>query len=355
MKHLFGLKVIVLILATSNLVIAQDDPARQSSNLPTMIGPRKVSDGIKVSGFLKVEGIENLSEPPTFLVSIIVNGRLLERREVKNKGAFFFNGIPFGSDAVLLVESGNVEIKRISNFISAMAPISRNQSTIMNNEVRQDITILWLELQKVKSLPGVVNANNFYQRSEENQKLFDKATEISQNKKKDEAISLYKKIVEKDEKDFVAWTELGTLYFVSEKYNEAEKCYKKSLELKPSFVLTQLNLGKLYLAQKQPEKAIEVLDQALIKEPTSADLNHFLGEAYLQVKKGSKAVVYLNEAIKLAPYQKAELHLRLAALYNGANLKDRAAMEYKLFLQKVPDYADKKSLEKYIADNLPKP
>lgn len=350
MGKVVGLIGIFFIFATSNLIIAQDDPARQTSNLPTMIGPRRASDGIKVSGFLKIEGVENLSESPVFMVSMIVNGRLLERREVKNKGAFAFKGIPFGSDAVLLVESGNVEIKRISNFISAMATIG---GQVMNNEVRQDITILWLELQKARNLPGVINAKDFYQRSEENQKLFEKAVVASNNKKKDESIALFKQLLEKDEKDFVAWTELGTVYFIIEKYNEAEKCYKKSMEVNSTFILTQLNLGKLYLAQKQPEKAVEILDKAIAIEPASPDLNHYLGEAYLQVKKGSKAVGYLNEAIRLAPLEKAELHLRLAALYNAANLKDRAAAEYKKFLEKVPNYSDKKALEKYIAENQP--
>ena len=83
MNKLAGLSIICAILAAFNSIAAQDDPARQTSNLPMMIGPRKVSDGIKVSGFLRVEGLENLSESPTFLVSMMVNGRLLERREIK--------------------------------------------------------------------------------------------------------------------------------------------------------------------------------------------------------------------------------------------------------------------------------
>ncbi len=354
MNKLAGLSIIIVILAAFNSITAQDDPARQTSNLPTMIGPRKASDGIKVSGFLKVEGIENLSESPTFLVSMMVNGRLLERREVKDRGSFTFSGIPFGSDAVLLVESGNLEIKRISNFISAIAPVKGSQDIVMNNEARQDITISWLELRKVKNVTGVIDAKIFYQRSEENQKLFDKATAVSQNKKKDEAISLFKQIVQTDEKDFVTWTELGTIYFIGGKFTEAEAAYRKSIEQNSTFILSQLNLGKLYLAQKKPEQAVEILIKAIILEPTSPDLNHYLGEAYLQVKKGSKAVIYLNEAIRLAPLEKAELHLRLAALYNAANLKDRAAIEYKNFLTKVPNYADKKILEKYIKENLPK-
>lgn len=348
----FGVFLLFGLFALS--AFAQDDPARQTSNLPTMIGPRKVSDGIKVTGFLKVEGIENLSQSPVFMVSMVVNGRLLERREVKHGGAFLFNNVPFGSDAVLLVETGNVEIKRISNFTSGMAAVRGTQNMMMNNEVKQDISILWLELQRAKEVLGIINAKDFYQRSEENQKLYEKAVAASKNKKKDEAIALFKQIVEKDEKDFVSWTELGTLYFIAEKYGDAEKAYKKSLEINPSFILTQLNLGRLYLAQKQPEKAIELLEKAVVAEPTSPDLNHYLGEAYLQVKKGSKAVVYLNEAIRLAPVEKAELHLRLAALYNAANLKDRAAFEYKKFLEKVPNHPDKKSLEKYIAENQPK-
>ena len=47
----------------------------------------------------------------------------------------------------------------------------------------------------------------------------------------------------------------------------------------------------------------------------------------------------------------AEVHLRLALLYNGAGMKDKAAVEYEEFLRKRPDCADRKKLEKYIAEN----
>jgi Tfp pilus assembly protein PilF len=83
-------------------------------------------------------------------------------------------------------------------------------------------------------------------------------------------------------------------------------------------------------------------------------VNHYLGEAYLQSKKGSKAVIYLNEAIRLEPVEKAEIHLRLAALYNAAGAKPLASKEYKMFLDKVPSYKDKAALEKYISENPPK-
>jgi hypothetical protein len=71
----------------------------------------------------------------------------------------------------------------------------------------------------------------------------------------------------------------------------------------------------------------------------------------LQIKKGSKAVGYLYEAIRLDPQGKADVHLRIAALYHGAGLKQKAAVEYEQFLVKRPDYPEKKKLQQYVADN----
>jgi tetratricopeptide (TPR) repeat protein len=85
--------------------------------------------------------------------------------------------------------------------------------------------------------------------------------------------------------------------------------------------------------------------------PQSAEANYLLGEAYLQVKKGSKAVAYFGEALKLDPVGMTNAHLRLAALYDAAGLKDRAAAEYEEFLKKQPDYPDRKKLEQYISAN----
>jgi tetratricopeptide (TPR) repeat protein len=100
--------------------------------------------------------------------------------------------------------------------------------------------------------------------------------------------------------------------------------------------------------QKKFDAAIEPLTEAVKSLPASADANYLLGEAYLQIKKGSKAVPYLTEAAKLG---KTDAHLRLALLYNGAGMKDKAAVEYEQFLKKNPDYKDRKALEQYISEN----
>jgi tetratricopeptide (TPR) repeat protein len=124
--------------------------------------------------------------------------------------------------------------------------------------------------------------------------------------------------------------------------------------VRPKFFLALINLGRLRLMQSNFEGAISVLSEAVVTKPTSAEANYYLGEAYLQIKKGSKAVTYLYEALKLDPIGKAEAHLRLAVLYNGAGMKDKAAAEYEQFLKKKPDYPDHKKLEQYIGANKSK-
>jgi tetratricopeptide (TPR) repeat protein len=71
----------------------------------------------------------------------------------------------------------------------------------------------------------------------------------------------------------------------------------------------------------------------------------------LKLKRGSVAVDYLNEALRLDPRGMAEVHLQLAALYDGAGLRDKAAAEYEQFLKKRPEYSDRKKLQRYIAEN----
>ncbi|HMT07012.1 MAG TPA: tetratricopeptide repeat protein, partial [Pyrinomonadaceae bacterium] len=178
-----------------------------------------------------------------------------------------------------------------------------------------------------------------------------KALEAVRSGKEADAIKMFDKVLAADPKDYEAWTELGNIYFRKGSTDNAEAAYFKAIELKRDYFLALLNLGKLYFGAKRFDDAILVLSNATKANSESADAYHFLGESYLAVKKGSLAVPAMNNAIKLAPTEKAELHLRLASLYDAANLKKRAADEYKLFLEKKPDHPDKAKYEKYIAEN----
>ena len=344
---IFSFILMTLLLLPGQMEIyAQDDEARQQSGLPTFIGNRpdpNPAPGARatITGTLQVQGLTDEATAPIFTVAILSNGTLINRQKVKNRGAFTFSGVTtYG--ATLIVEADNLEVASYPLGQLVPAPLSN----------RQDIIVNWLQVSNaVKRRSEADSIVNAYQRSEENQKLFEKASLSVKEKKTDNAVKLYKQVLEKDDKDFVLWTELGSAYFTLDKLSEAENSYAKALSLKNDFQPALLNLGKLYLHQKNYEKSIETLTKLLTLDAKSADANHYLGEAYLQSKKGSKAVVYLSEAINLAPVEKAEIHLRLAALYNAAGVKDRAVAEYKAFLEKVPKHPEKSKIEKYISEN----
>jgi tetratricopeptide (TPR) repeat protein len=207
---------------------------------------------------------------------------------------------------------------------------------------------------RARPSPGLIDAEA-YNRTNQNRALSPRAAHEIETKNFTQAIATLRSLVEADPKDYPAWTDLGMVYFIQKDLEAAENSYSSAVQAKPDHVAALVNLGRVRMARKNNEGAVESLEAALKADPKSATANYFLGEAYLALKKGSKAVVYLNEALKLDPIGMADAHLRLAALYNLAGYKDRAAAEYEQFLQKKPDYPDKKKLTDYIEANKPKP
>lgn len=301
-----------------------------STNNPIPFG-----QGHMLYGDLKIAGA-NTSDDLTYQVILYAGPNVIQRQTVSSNGRFRFMGIPNGEYTIAVEYDGREVYK--DRF-----RLAENQVT----DVRKDIQLA----MRVTPTPPPPKIPSLYDRTAANQSLFDQAKAATDKKNFQEAQRLLEQVVASDDKDFVAWAELGTTLFRQEKYSEAEKSYQKSLAAKPDFLAVLVNYGKLQLQQKQPEKAVELLTKAIEVDPKSAEAQHYLGEAYLQAKKGSKAVVHLNEALKLDPIGKAEIHLRLGTLYNAAGLKDRAAAEYEQFLAKKPDYPEKDKLQQYISQN----
>lgn len=320
------------------VAVAQDDETRQGTGLPTLIGENSARGGkMNVSGQITLQGFDRKQRQPVINVRILLSGATADSTITNDTGFYLLRNVP-RENVVLVVEIDGAEVTR--------QPIV---SSPMGNP-RIDISIPWpIAADAVK--PGVIAARPVYDRSPKNEEIFQSAMAASKAKETTKAISLLNKVLESDPKDFVAWTELGTIYFKENQLDNGEGCYFKAIELKRDYALALLNLGKLYMSKKQYDNAVLALSNAVKSSPDSSDAHHFLGESYLQLKKGSLAVVSLNEAIRLSPGEKAELHLRLASLYDSAGMKGKASAEYKAFLLKRPDFAQKAQLEKYIADN----
>jgi tetratricopeptide (TPR) repeat protein len=284
----------------------------------------------------KVSGLK----PLTFDVILYSeSGILLARQTTANNGRYRFNNLITGVYLVA-IEVENSEIARIS--VDLRSPILK--------EVRRDLSLEW-RLPGRSTKAGLVSVGDTYVRSAANQKLFQIASQAKARNEYAKAADLFQQIIHADPRDFQAWCELANVHFLQKNVTDAENEYLRAIDAHPKFFLALLNLGRLELSQKRYDVAIEVLRQAVTTMPSSADANYFLGEAYLQNKKGSSAVVYFNEALRLEPREMAEVHLRLALLYNRAGLKQKAAAEYKQFLTKRPNYPERKKLERYIAAN----
>jgi tetratricopeptide (TPR) repeat protein len=310
-----------LVLAICSVATAQIDPLRERG-VHTLYGD------------IKVEGE---SKPLSLEVQLyIINGTLIGQQTVSANGRYRFMDLRNGEyDVVVLSE--NTEVARVRVRVDA----------VYKNDFRQDITLASRTDRRINKA-AAVSVSEVYERTPANKTLFEKAQKAMDEKKYDEALDRFSRLVAADAKDCQAWTELGTVQLIRNDAAEAEKAYRRAIQECPTFAQALINLGRLLSAQKKFDAAIEPLEQAVKSSPTSADANFLLGEAYLQIKKGSKAVPYLTEAARLG---KSDAHLRLALLYNGAGMKDKAAHEYEEFLKKNPDYKDRKTLEQYISDN----
>lgn len=303
------------------------------SSTQTLFGDFKVNE----------TGVEGATRPLNYHLILYTDGGVVAARQtISNGGRYRFMNLPNGV-FYLSVEHENTEITRVRVELLR---------SYYKADFRHDIELEWrpIGVGKPAKASNISVADN-YSRSSQNQKRFEKAREAADAKRNEEAVTLFRILLVEDQNDFQAWTELGTAYLAQDNLPEAEQAYIQATQLNPKFFLGLLNLGRVRILQKNFEGAIAALTQAVEVKPDSASAQYHLGETFLQVKKGSKAVGYLNEALKLDPVGRADAHLRLAALYDAAGLKEKAAAEYEEFLKKKPNHADRKKLEQYIAQN----
>ena len=316
--------VLILILITSPA------PAARQAGGHILFGDLKVDES-------KVEGSFT---PLSFDVLLYSeDGTLRGRQTVTNNGRYRFLNVSNGRYDVV-VEVEGAEIARVRVWLQYA----------YKTDHRQDLNFEW-HARGPAGRAQTVSAADFYKRTPPNKSLFEKAQRALDGRRYDEAESLLRQLLAADAADFQAWTELGTAHLMRGEPGEAEKAYRRAVGERPNFTLALLNLGRLLMAQNRYGEAVAPLEKAVQSRPDSADANYLLGEAYLQLKRGSKAVPHLNTAIRLDPRGKAEAHLRLAALYHAAGMKDRAAAEYRQFLAKRPNHPERKKLERYIAEN----
>ena len=346
MRYLFRFVFSLLVVSRfMSIVFSQEDLPRELG-LPTRIGGSRCEGArpgavATVQGSFNVSGLQNSEKPPKFTVALYAAGVYVSRQRVKNGGTFYFYCVPDQS-VTLVAEIDSAEAGSYS--VGNLAPPPQTNY--------QDIYISWSGAgEAVKLRNEVISVRNSYVRTPDNQKAFEKAMDRLREKNGDVTRKMLAELLEKDPKDFVAWTEIGGIHFNQGRFDDAVSSYEQALALKPDFDSALYGSGRAHLSLKKFDKSIDLLSRALSSNPDSADINHYLGEAHLQNKKGSLAIPYMRRAMELSPDAKADLHLRLGWLFDAAGAKNLAAEEYKQLLQKKPSHAQKEKLQKYISEN----
>ncbi len=327
--------------------MCQEDLARQD-DLPSRIGSPKCTNSVSgrdasLQGSLTVRGTSDSGQQPNISLIVYGGGILYRRQKIKNGGSFFLSCIP-RENVSLVIEINSVEVESVQ--------LGNLQSSPYMN--RHDVFITWSETGARKQKPGVVSVENYYQRSEKNQKLFEKAIQEASKAQINKAIQILETVVTNDPLDYIAWTQVGNFYFNGSDYTKAAPAYDRAAAQKSEYLPAMIGGGRANIALMNFDRSIEFLSKAVEIYPDSPDANHYLGEAYFLKKLGSLAIPYFRKAIELDPKSKAILHLRIGSIYDAAGSKDLAAAEYKLLLVAFPDHPDRQSLAKYIEAYPPK-
>ncbi len=116
-----------------------------------------------------------------------------------------------------------------------------------------------------------------------------------------EAIAIWKKALELDPYHAPTLNSLGYLYIEKgTNLNDAEKMIKKALEKEPENGAFLDSLGWLYFKKGNYKKAASYLEKALAFEKDPVIYDH-LGDAYMKLGDSNKALLYYKEGLESFP------------------------------------------------------
>ena len=187
---------------------------------------------------------------------------------------------------------------------------------------------------------------------------------------------MFKKAIEQNPKNDMAYFELGRCYIEQGKYDKAEEIFKKAIEQNPGNDNISFQLGCCYREQRRDDKAEEILKKAIEQNPKNDRAYLELGRCYLEQRKDDTAEEMFKKAIELNPgndmaylelgrccreqrkYDKAEAILKKAMEQNsrGDNayfVPDRAYFELERCYREQGKYEKVEAILKKAMDRNP--
>ncbi len=154
-----------------------------------------------------------------------------------------------------------------------------------------------------------------------------------------------------------AYTNLGAVYEMQEKYFDAAGMYTASLERKAEQPTVEMNLAHVHVKQGKYNLAIDHYAQAAKLDPLSAEPIERIGYCYFFKQDHNKAIEQYHQALAMEP-RFSQARRGLGVIYmtqflldkKRLDLRDKALAEWKISLEIDPQQPKLAQLvDKYIA------
>lgn len=130
----------------------------------------------------------------------------------------------------------------------------------------------------------------------------------------EEARAAYEEMLKLDDRNALAWANLGAVEQQAGKTKEALECFEKSVLINPQLAQSWSALGLIYSANGDTYRAISCFTRAIHEEPTDARAHNYLAIAAKNLGWIDAAQTELQRALELNP-QYGVAHFNLALLY----------------------------------------
>ncbi len=156
----------------------------------------------------------------------------------------------------------------------------------------------------------------------------------------EEAIKIYKEILEIDPQCVQALSQMGSAYLELGKYEQAITIIKQALAIEPDLAMAHNNLGVVYRYQGLDDNAaIEAFQKAIEIEPTYLAPYYNLADIYYKTGKVEEAIDLLQTAIKIGPAY-PNFHYNLAKMYFQTGMLDKAINELNMAIKLNPQWVE---------------
>jgi len=133
------------------------------------------------------------------------------------------------------------------------------------------------------------------------------------------------------------WFERGcSLDSVPGTLDLAIEAYQKALEIRPEFPDALTNLGNIYYHLDEVQKAKECYQKSVLFEPDHVAANFNMGNILEEEGNLLPAISYYEKALATDPLF-ADAHFNLGLVYEKLQLKRRARLHWKKFIELKPD------------------